>query len=87
MVYHVTTPKKLERYRRTGCILPPVRFWLTQERAELTQERAERWMRRTGRTVLLTFECPNESYPLPTPRAAAWSPDMVKEYTVVDSER
>lgn len=26
-IYHCTTPKKLERYKATGCILPPVRGW------------------------------------------------------------
>ena len=68
--YHVTTPKKLERYKATGCILPPVRFWSTRHSAE-------RWAKRTGRSVIVEFEAPPETHPLPIKGGAYWSPRMV----------
>jgi len=39
--YHVTTPKKLEKYKKTGCILEPVRFWVNRDAAFS-------WAKRTG---------------------------------------
>lgn len=75
-VYHCTTPKKLHRYEATGAILPPVRYWLSEGAAR-------EWLRKTGRTVLLAFERPDTSYPLPDhrPRGMAhWSPCMVREW-------
>lgn len=72
-VFHCATPRKLDRYRATGCILPPVRYWTTEYSAW-------RWMHKTGRTVLLTFEKPSPSYPLPMKGGAEWSPSMVRDY-------
>ncbi len=45
-VYHVTTEKKLQRYRQTGCILPPVRAWENIEDAL-------DFSFRTGRQIIL----------------------------------
>ena len=44
--YHVTTYHKLERYRATGLILPPVRFW-----PDIAD--AARFSRQTGRRIIL----------------------------------
>jgi hypothetical protein len=68
--YHVTTPKKRQRYTISGCILPPVRFWLNL----LT---AQRWARRTCRTVILEIEV-EAYYPLPDHKPACWSPEIVR---------
>lgn len=70
--YHVTTPRKLARYKATGCILPPVRFWPTVETAA-------RWARRTGRPLILEIAC-EVSYPLPDHRPARWTPEMVRSW-------
>ncbi|MFA5053026.1 MAG: hypothetical protein WC565_03140 [Parcubacteria group bacterium] len=78
-VFHVTTPKKLARYRATGAILPPVRFWPDETTAR-------RWMRRTGRSVLLTFERPATAYPLPDHRPALWTPDLIHTFELVPEE-
>ena len=78
--YHVTTPKKLLRYRRTGCILPPVRFWRWQSSAVL-------WGARVGRTVLLKINA-GTAYPLPDhkPRGhACWTPEHVREWKLVEA--
>jgi hypothetical protein len=55
--YHVTTPKKLERYKATGVILSPVRFWAFENSAMA-------WANKTGRTIILKIEA-YEPYPLP----------------------
>ncbi len=74
--YHVTTTRKLERYKQTGCILPPVRFWPNLETAQ-------RWAKRTLRDVIIKFEC-EESYPLPDHRPARWTREHVKTYTTLE---
>ncbi len=73
--YHVTTKRKIEKYKSTGGILPPVRFWPSLETAE-------KWMRRVGRDKILkiTFET---SYPLPDHRPARWTPDIVRDYEIL----
>lgn len=73
--YHVTTPKKLQRYESTGCILPPVRFWQYEASARA-------WARKTGRTVVLRIQA-TETYPLPDhqPRGhARWTPEHVRAW-------
>ena len=70
-VFHVTTRKKVARYVETGAILPPVRYW----KCEFW---ARRWARKTGRGLILCFEEPTRSYPLPTKGPASWSPDLVR---------
>jgi len=76
-VYHATSPTKLARYRATGCILPPVRFWITREAAE-------DFMRRTHRSVLLRFPTPDPCYPLDGhSKRAAWTTSMVREWEQV----
>ena len=74
--YHVTTLNKMARYRATGAILPPVRFWKSENGARA-------WMRKTGRTVLLAITCRKAySYPLPDhgPWLCYWTPDMIRYY-------
>jgi len=69
--YHVTTPKKVERYRCTGAILEPVRFWTCLESAL-------DWGRRTGRSVCLRIDVDRgRAWPLPDhrPRGHAWWTD------------
>jgi hypothetical protein len=73
--WHVTTRKKMQRYRDSGCILPPVRFWPYLELAE-------RWARRVGRNVIVKFEC-DTAYPLPDHKPAMWTPEMVRYYEEV----
>jgi hypothetical protein len=70
--YHVTTPKKVERYEASGAILPPVRFWPT---AEL----AWKWARKVKRSIVLKIEV-KESYPLPDHKPARWCPWHVFEW-------
>lgn len=73
--WHVTTPKKLARYRATGGILPPVCFWAFEASAQA-------WARKTGRTVILQIEV-QIAYPLPDHRPrghAFWSPEMVRQW-------
>ena len=73
--YHVTTPKKLDRYNNTGAILPPVRFWPN----ELT---AKRWAKRTGRTIIVKIEC-EKSYPLPDHKPARWTSELIRNFSVL----
>lgn len=75
--FHCTTERKVERYERSGCILPPVRFFPN----ELT---ARRWMKRTGRDVLLQIEV-GESHPLPDHKPARWTMEIVREWTPADA--
>lgn len=70
--YHVTTDKKLQRYRETGVILPPVRFWPNL----LT---AKRWAKRTGRNRILQISV-NLSYPLPDHKPARWTGETIHSY-------
>jgi len=70
--YHVTTPRKVQRYTDTGCILPPVRFWPNEYTAR-------RWAKRTGRSVVLQIEV-DISHPLPDHKPARWSPDLVRSW-------
>ena len=60
-LYHVTTEKKLARYRsnRIPQILPPVRGFSTEAAAWY-------WARRTGRSIVLRVETPDAvTYKLP----------------------
>lgn len=50
--YHVTTQKKLERYNKTGSILPPVRAW---EKIEDALD----FSFRTGRQIILRIRLSN----------------------------
>lgn len=52
-VYHVTTPKKYQRYQKSGCIMPPVRAWEKMEDAL-------DFSFRTGRTIILRLKLPNK---------------------------
>ena len=56
-VYHVTSLKKLDRYRRTGRILAPVRAWENIEQAQ-------RMSISTGRRVILRLRFPKNAQKL-----------------------
>lgn len=53
-VYHVTSLKKLNRYLKTGAILPPVRAWENIEQAE-------RMSKSTGRKIILRLRFPDNA--------------------------
>lgn len=74
--FHVTTEKKVSRYKGTGAILPPVRFWPNLYTAR-------RWARRTGREVVLEIHV-GESFPLPDHKPARWTPEIVREWRNVE---
>jgi hypothetical protein len=79
VLYHCTTPKKLARYKATGCILAPVRGWIVLESAKA-------WCKQTGRTIILKFEV-SESHPLPDhkPRGHAyWTPELVRNWEIIE---
>jgi len=76
--YHCTTTSKLEKYKRTGCILPPVRFWIFENSARM-------WLKKTCRDVLLKIEV-DTSYPLPDHKPNGhgwWSPEHVRNYKII----
>ena len=76
--YHVTTKKKMERYKRTGSILPPVRFWAYKSSAEA-------WKKRASRDMILKIEV-ETAYPLPDHKPAGhafWSPEVVREWSTL----
>ncbi|MGQ4893510.1 MAG: hypothetical protein ACP6IQ_02670 [Candidatus Njordarchaeia archaeon] len=54
IVYHVTSLKKLNKYTKTGYILPPVRAW------ENIQQ-AERMSKSTGRRIILRLKFPDNA--------------------------
>lgn len=54
IVYHVCSNKKLQRYIKSGGIMPPVRAWET-----ITQ--AERMSLSTGRRVILRLRFPDNA--------------------------
>lgn len=51
IVYHVTSMKKLDKYRQSGCIKAPVRAWETLEHAN-------RFSIGTGRPIILRLNFP-----------------------------
>jgi hypothetical protein len=80
--YHVTTPRKLARYRDTGGILRPVRFWAFESSARA-------WAKRVGRSVILRIDVPDaEAHPLPDHKPtghAYWTPRMVRDWTEIEA--
>jgi hypothetical protein len=70
--FHCTTPKKEERYKKTGGILPPVRFWPNEYTAR-------RWMKKTGRNVLVKIES-DVSWPLPDHVPARWTNEIIRKW-------
>lgn len=54
IVYHVTSLKKLDKYRKSGCILAPVRAW-----ENIAQ--AQRMSISTGRRVILRLRFPDNA--------------------------
>ncbi len=65
VVWHVTTAKKLRRYKDSGGILPPVRAWESLEAAE-------RFSKQTGRKVILRLKFPNTAAKLEGHRGQAY---------------
>ena len=54
VVYHVCSYKKLQKYLKSGYILPPVRAWENIEQAE-------RMSKSTGRKIILRLKFPNNA--------------------------
>jgi hypothetical protein len=57
IVYHVCSYKKLQKYMKTGAIIPPVRAW-----ENITQ--AERMSKSTGRRIILRLKFPQDAQKL-----------------------
>jgi len=72
--WHCTTDRKLQRYKESGRIIQPVRFWPTKELAE-------EWAKRTSRFVI-KIELPGISYPLPDHKPALWCPEDVTNFNL-----
>ena len=68
--WHCTTKSKLDRYKASGRIIAPVRFWPNEETAK-------RWAKRTGRSVVIRIRLDHISYPLPDHKPALWCPQDV----------
>lgn len=78
-LYHCTTPKKLKRYKNTGCILSPVRAWRYINSAK-------NWCKKTGRTIILEFDV-KEYYPLPDHKPlghAYWTPEYIRNWNLIN---
>lgn len=79
ILFHVTTPKKVERYEASGRIILPVRGWSTIEAAR-------EWMRKTGRSIVLRIEG-ERVHKLPDHRSsfgeAWWIEQDVKQWEAV----
>jgi len=76
--WHVTTVRKLARYKQTGGILPPVRFWRSLSTAEA-------WRKKTNRDMIISIEV-DVAYPMSDhqpPMMAWWSPFVVREWKEV----
>lgn len=54
IVYHVTSLKKLDKYRKSGKIVAPVRAWENIEQAQ-------RMSVSTGRRIILRLRFPNNA--------------------------
>jgi hypothetical protein len=54
IVWHVCSTTKLDKYRQTGGINPPVRAWENIEQAE-------RFSKSTGRKVILRLKFPDDA--------------------------
>lgn len=79
-LYHCTTPNKLERYKNTGAILPPVRGWKWINSAK-------EWGRKTQRSLILEIETSELVYPLPDHKPlyhSFWTPDIIRNWKIVE---
>lgn len=76
IVWHVTTYKKLQRYKRQGGILPPVRAWESLEAAE-------RFSKQTGRKIILRLKFPATAVRLPGHRGEAFV--LNEKYTLTST--
>ena len=68
--WHVCNEKLLKKYRQTGFILPPVRFWASKTKAI-------KWGKKCGRNILVKVS-PALSYPLPDHKPGYFSPNHVQ---------
>lgn len=76
--YHVTTPRKLERYLATRAILPPVRMWPTLRIARL-------WAARTGRAVILRVETDDRrTYPIHDHEFGKFTDEPVRRFAIAE---
>lgn len=78
ILYHVTTPKKLARYKGTGCILAPVRGWKFENSAR-------EWAKKCNRSIVLKIRV-KYAYPLPDhqPRMHGfWADENVHKWEIV----
>jgi hypothetical protein len=78
ILYHCTTDNKLKKYLNTGCILMPVRGWNNINSAR-------NWCKRTGRNIILKFEC-TTAYPLPDHKPmfhSYWTPENIHSWTSI----
>jgi hypothetical protein len=64
IVYHVTSARKLARYKKAGYITPPVRAWRTIAAAE-------RFSLATGRQVIMRLRFPDDANTLDGHRGEA----------------
>ena len=77
-IFHCTTPKRLKRYKDTGCILSPVRGWKYLKSAE-------NWCKKTGRTIIIKFDA-EKYYPLPDHKPlghAFWCDEYIRNYKII----
>lgn len=80
ILYHCTTKSKIERYEKTGAIIPPVRSWKWINSAK-------EWNKKTGRNIILEIEC-NESYPLPDHKPlyhSYWTPEYIRSWKIIEN--
>jgi len=81
ILYHATTPRKIERYLNTRAILAPVRGFDTLEAAEF-------WGRKTLRSKIVKFES-DRVYKLPDHHnaygRAFWAEENISEYEIMEN--
>ena len=78
ILYHCTTTRKIDKYKKTGYIMSPVRGWNNIESAQ-------KWCIKTGRDKILKLEC-NTAYPLPDHRPlyhSYWTPENINTWEEV----
>jgi hypothetical protein len=79
VLYHATTPKKLDRYHATGTILPPIRGFDSEEGCR-------EWGRLHNRAVIVKITPSAAVYPLPDhhlPEGLAWWTTRISAFEVI----
>lgn len=80
ILYHCTTPHKLERYIGSKQIFSPVRGWKWLNSAK-------EWNKKTGRTIILEIETTENVYPLPDHKPlfhSFWTSDNIKSWKIIN---